>query len=533
MKYLYLILLSLLLLGGKVEAVEKKTSVENVLQDLDEALLHKKKFHAAKELRIAKIKKDLQAATDFNVRDAIYRDIYTEYLHYQTDSALYYVNKRGEELLKNNYLPGQQYEVILGRAEIMAIMGMYNESLEELQKIRPESLTGDILLSYYRTLRGYYGWLTDYTVAEAAKKKYIEKTNAYRDSILLNSPKGMNYDIAYAEKCIGDGRPDSAFHCLEKYIGKTPDIKQSAYIYYTLAEACQAMGNVDRQIYYLAKTALLDLRMAEREYASLQKLARLVFQKNDLVRAYRYLNCSMEDAVNCNARLRFMEVTEYYPIIDKAYTAKELQERRNTQRMLVIVSLLAFLLIVLAAYLYYWMKKISVVRSHLYEANRKLVSANADLAKTGKIMEVYIAQYLDRCVMYLDKLEQYRRSLEKLAMASKIEDLFKAIRSEQFLRDERKAFYMEFDKSFLDLFPNFISDFNNLLTEEGRIYPKSGELLNTELRIFAMIRLGVTDATRIAHFLGYSLATVYNYRSKIRNKALRDKDRFEQEVMNL
>ena len=179
------------------------------------------------------------------------------------------------------------------------------------------------------------------------------------------------------------------------------------------------------------------------------------------------------------------------------------------------------------------MKKLSVMRRNLYHANKKLVEANRNLAQTGKIKEVYIAKYLDRCVIYLEKLEQYRRSLEKLAMASKIDQLFKAIKSEEFLRDERKTFYDEFDRSFLDLFPNFIEDFNNLLTEDGRIYPKKDEHLNTELRIFALIRLGVTDANRIAHFLGYSLATVYNYRSKIRNKAKGNKDNFEQDVMNL
>ena len=287
------------------------------------------------------------------------------------------------------------------------------------------------------------------------------------------------------------------------------------------------------QVYYLAKTALLDMQMAVREYASLQKLARVMYSRGDLERAYRYLNCSMEDAVACNARLRFLEVTEYYPIIDKAYKTKEAEERAVTRKMLIIVSVLAVLLIALTAYLYYWMKKLTVMRRRLYEANRKLVSANQNLAETGKIKEVYIARYLDKCVGYLEKLEQYRRSLEKLAMASKIDELFKTIRSEQFLRDERKLFYNEFDKSFLDLFPNFIEDFNALLQEEGKIYPKSGELLNTELRIFALIRLGVTDANRIAHFLGYSLATVYNYRSKIRNKAAGDKEAFEQAVMNL
>lgn len=118
-------------------------------------------------------------------------------------------------------------------------------------------------------------------------------------------------------------------------------------------------------------------------------------------------------------------------------------------------------------------------------------------------------------------------------MSSRIDDLFKAIKSEQFIRDERNEFYNEFDKSFLKLFPNFITSFNNLLVEEARIYPKSDELLTTELRIFALIRLGVVDSNKIAHFLGYSLATIYNYRSRMRNKAVGDKDQFEQDVMNL
>ena len=200
--------------------------------------------------------------------------------------------------------------------------------------------------------------------------------------------------------------------------------------------------------------------------------------------------------------------------------------------MLLCVSLLSFFLIIAVFYLYRWMKKLSVMRLNLKQANNQLKFTNEELEQTGKIKEVYIARYLDRCVVYLDKLEQYRRSLAKLAMASRVEELYTSIKSDQFIRDERKAFYNEFDKSFLDLFPNFIQSFNNLLQEDGRIYPKSGELLTTELRIFALIRLGVTDSNQIAHFLSYSLATIYNYRSKLRNRAL-NKDTFEEEVMKL
>ena len=275
------------------------------------------------------------------------------------------------------------------------------------------------------------------------------------------------------------------------------------------------------------------MKTAVREYAALQRLARLLYEQGDLERAYRYLNCSMEDAVACNARLRFLEVTEFYPIIDRAYVAKENRERLMMHRMLLLVSVLAVMLIVLLSWLWIWMRKLSAMRKELYTANRELQVVNDQLEQTGKIKEVYIVRYLERCVSYLEKLEHYRRLLEKLAMASKIDELFKMIRSEQFLRDERKKFYAEFDKSFLDLFPNFVEDFNLLLVEDGRIYPKPHELLNTELRIFALIRLGVTDTTQIAHFLGYSLATVYSYRSKMRNRAKGDKDHFEQDVMKL
>lgn len=164
--------------------------------------------------------------------------------------------------------------------------------------------------------------------------------------------------------------------------------------------------------------------------------------------------------------------------------------------------------------------------------NKQLQLVNKELAETGKIKEMYIGRYLDRCVSYLDKLETYRRSLARLAMSSHVEELYKAIKSEQFIHDERKAFYQEFDKSFLELFPDFITSFNALLQPAYQIVPKSNELLTTELRVFALIRLGISDSNSIAHFLNYSLATIYNYRSRIRNKAIHPEN-FEESLKNL
>jgi DNA-binding CsgD family transcriptional regulator len=162
----------------------------------------------------------------------------------------------------------------------------------------------------------------------------------------------------------------------------------------------------------------------------------------------------------------------------------------------------------------------------MYDINKKL-------EETGKIKDVYIAKYLDRCANYLNKLDSYRHSLVKYAMSSRVDELFKAIRSDEFINEERRNFYAEFDRAFLDLFPDFVAAFNALLADDAQVVPKKGELLTTELRIFALIRLGVVDSSRIANFLGYSVATIYSYRSKMRNHARGDKEQFEQEVMNL
>lgn len=508
-----------------------KNSNEEVLKRLDRVIDNKTACHVQKEKEIVDLKQRLHRSKDNREKYELCGSLFNAYLHYQADSALYYINGKMNLLPLLNH-PELKNEIVINRAEVMGVMGMYNEALEQLERVDPLELERETLAYYYRTYRAYYGWVADYTTNDAEKVKYLKKTDAYRDSILIATDPCVDRSIVWAEKKIINGRVDSALVILSDLLKETPDERQKGYIYYTLSEAYDMRGDIQKEIYYLALTAITDLKSSIREYASLQKLAQLMYEVGDLDRAYKYLNCSMEDAVACNARLRFIEVTQFFPIIDKAYKLKEEKEAdfpysfNQCQFAFFIFACCYF-------YLYRWMKKLSVMRRNLSLANQQMQEVNAELAQTGKIKEVYIARYLDRCVIYLDKLEFYRRSLAKLAMASRIDDLFKAIKSEQFIRDERKDFYNEFDKSFLELFPHFITSFNELLVEEGRIYPKSGELLTTELRIFALIRLGVTDSNRIAHFLGYSLATIYNYRSKMRNKAIGNKETFEQEVMNL
>ncbi len=530
----HIFILLLVLCARPICSWSSETDSQNriLLEQLDKAISERNQYHQNREHRIVHFKERLRQITDMEGKYKFADLLFKEYLHYQTDSALHYVCMKEEiaSLLHNGEL---QYETCINRAEIYGVMSMYYEALLALQKVNPKNLDSDLLSYYYHTYRAYSGWAADYTTDISVRQRYVRQTDLYRDSILIVEDSPIEQCIVRSEKLILSHQEDKAIGMLKELQQQPINLRYQAYVNYTLYEACKAKSDTASQIRYLASTAINDMEMAVREYASLQKLAILMFMAGDYERAYRYLNCSMEDAVACNARLRFIEVAEFYPIIDNTYKLETIKKHHVFIRLLIIISTLAFLLIIALVFLYRWMKKISLMKEQLHLTNRRLIDVNRNLAQTGKIKEVYIAHYLDRCVSYLDKQEQYRRSLEKLAMASKLDELFNAIKSQDFLREERRLFYDEFDKTFLNLFPNFVDDFNNLLTDEGKIFLRSNESLNTELRIFALIRLGVTDASHIAHFLGYSLTTVYNYRSKIRNKAKGDKDLFEKEVMNL
>ena len=323
------------------------------------------------------------------------------------------------------------------------------------------------------------------------------------------------------------------------------DDHSKAMITYTLSEAYRLEGDKKGQKHFLALSAIADLKSAVKEYVSLRKLASLVYEDGDIDRAYNYLKCSLEDATLCNARLRTLEISQVFPIIDQAYQLKTKRQQQEMKISLICISLLSVFLLVAIFFVYKQMKKVAAARrevidtntllqelnGELHDSNSQLKEMNHTLSEANYIKEEYIGRYMDQCSTYLDKMDLYRRSLNKIAATGRVEELYKAIKSSQFLEEELKEFYANFDMTFLQLFPNFVEEFNALLVEP--MQPKQGELLNTELRIFALIRLGITDSTKIAQFLRYSVTTIYNYRTRVRNKALGERDEFEAKVMKI
>lgn len=521
-------------------------STDALLREIDGLVKNRRTYGVEKETRITDLKRLLAEAASDEQRYGFCGRLFDEYRAYNLDSSFVYAQRKEElahRLNKQDYLD----DSAMNMAEVMGTTGMYKEALELLGKIDRKTLPDYLYGYYYHLYRTIYGLMGDYAVTEKAKKEYYRMTDLYRDSLLqVNASDSLGHALVMADKCIVHARYDEAIDMLMEYYRKPSlDDHAQAMIAYTISEGYRLKGDKQGQKHYLALSAIADLKSAVKEYVSLRKLASLVYEEGDIDRAYNYLKCSLEDATLCNARLRTLEISQVFPIIDKAYQLKTERQQREMKISLICISLLSVFLLAAIFFVYKQMKKVAAARrevvdtntllqelnEELHDSNSQLKEMNHTLSEANYIKEEYIGRYMDQCSTYLDKMDLYRRSLNKIAAAGRVEELYKAIKSSQFLDEELKEFYANFDVTFLQLFPNFVDEFNALLTEP--MQPKPGEQLNTELRIFALIRLGITDSTKIAQFLRYSVTTIYNYRTRVRNKALGEREEFEAKVMKI
>lgn len=510
-------------------------SLRTVLQELDLVVDNRKVYDNRKEQKIERLKESISLAGNDSVRYEIYNKLFREYFNYQTDSALHYV------FLKENLARAKQWnyedELRMNRSELFSTMGMYKEAIDMLEEIDSKRLPTKQLKYYYAMCSSLYGLVAGYSSTLKEREEYYQASTSYRDSLLpLYTPDTEFYYRLKAGQLMARKSYQEAVDVLQRVPPELIEGHTVGLVAFDLSTAYEGLGNVELEMYYLAKSAIVDLKLSIKEYIALHKLAYLLYQKGDIERAYKYLNRSMADAVFCNARFRAISITQSYPIIDRAYKVKSAQEQHLRQILMFISLGVMLLLAVMVLYISRQMHKLKIARlelsnmnEQLQHVNKQLYQVNQELSSANMIKQEYIVHYLDQCTMYLDKMENYRRSLENLSISKDLKNLFKAIKSESFITEEREKFYKSFDETFLSLFPHFVESFNALLRDEERIYPHPGELLSTELRIFALIRLGITDSNKIARFLRYSLTTIYNYRSKVRNKA-KDKTQFEIQV---
>lgn len=512
-----------------VQAVGQDTA--SLLDTLDITLRESHKYIDARRAKIAGLKAELaRAATDAE-RYRLAGCLREEYRSFDIDSALYFAN---EKMAAARRIGNASYisDARMNLAETSGVYGMYKEALDYIDSVDKGVLDVYQMEYYYHVYRNIYGLMADNCSNAVIKKRYLALTDSYRDSILLvNSPGSFNYVIVKADKDNVHGRYDEAIKILKGAYSKFDNIHGKALLDYSLAMAYAGKGDTANEKRHLILSAINDIRSGIREYTSLRLLAVMLYKEGDVDRAYAYMTRCMDDAAACNSLWRIYEVQKAFPIINKVYHHKLDRQRMVIFCSLVFIILLTLFLAVAILVIKKQMRKVSAARRQAQEANVRLKELNRELSESSHIKEEYIAHYIDQCSLYIDKMDKYRKHLQKVAQKGGAKELFEEIRSKSFIDNELKDFYAQFDDSFLNLFPNFVDDFNNLLVPEQRIRLKPSEKLNTELRIFALIRLGISSSTKIANFLRYSVTTIYNYRVRLRNAAAGDREKFDDAVM--
>lgn len=526
-------------------------SLDSLLNVLDKTIKEADTYVQIKENKLHELKKKARKTSPFSVeRYNLNNDIYLEYKAYSSDSALHYLN---ENMLLARQLNDKERElkIQLELSYLLSSIGMYMEAADILNLIDRQTLPSSLLGYYYTCYEHVY---FEAGAAQPRYKmfasRYAKLSHAYRDSMQVTlDPSSATYLWLRETRLREAGKYDEALEFSDRRLAEasfgTPQYALVAYQRFRLFES---MGKKDEHLYYLVLSAISDVRSAIKEQSSLMVLAQELNSKGDLKRAYDYINFSWEISQFYKTRLRsWMNITPL-SMINGNYQDIIKQQNRELLIYITCVALLALLLVIALIYIYRQMKALSIAKKGLQEVNERLFSlneeleevnchlrsTNLELSESNLIKEAYIARFFKLCSVYVDRLQAYRKLVNKKLQRGQVAELLKMTHlSNDIVTVEVQELYANFDSAFLHLFPNFVESLNALLLPEEQIVLKPDELLNTELRIFALIRLGIKDSSQIAELLHYSVNTIYNYRSRVKTKARVSRDDFEDLVAKI
>ena len=529
--------------------VAKSHTLDSLLLVLDKNITSCKIYSDKKDIRIRTLKEKLHLnqlsnETTYHLQESLYK----EYKSYICDSAIFYLNKNIElaQQINDSY---KLNESIIKLSYLLSSSGMYMEAIDVLKMVNKSSLSKEQLMNYFIAYDHVYGELGYYTQNHKIGTHYTLRSKMYKDSIYqIASPDSEIYLSMEETRLRDEGKLQEALAINDKRLSQvTINSPEYAALMYYRALIFREQKEQDNYIRCLSLSSIADIRSAIKDHASLWMLAQALLDRGDLERAYQYMNFSWTESKFYNARLRAWQSADDLSLIDDTYQLMLRQRNSELKIYILIVSLLSLLLFIALCYIYRQVKHLRTARQNLLKVNTQLENlnkelqkinfslqtANKDLAESNQIKEVYIARFIKLCSTYVDHLDTYRRMVHKKVLTNQITELLHLTRSNSILEEALNELYENFDSAFLNLFPNFIEQFNSLLQENEQIRPKKNNTLNTELRIFALIRLGITDSSQIAEFLHYSVNTIYNYRAKVKNKARISREDFEEVIANI
>ena len=523
-----------------------QSKLDSLISVLDNTIENEADYISSKSKAIEKIKKQLPKAKSLKERYSIFLSLGENYQVFVADSAQHYSNLAiavAKEL--NDPYKLNQSRILL--ASVESKTGMFPISLDILKQMDQSVMDTKQRIAYLKTLSEVYIYWMEYQQGHDTQG-LVQRRDEVRDSLIAILPSSsMEYAVNIGTKYIEQNQLEEAERILRKNYEPGKENTRDYSIYMSiLAYLYEMKGDRDAQMHNLALSAISDVRGSIMENLSLRTLAVKLYEKGDFQRANFYIKKSLRDANLFNARLRNLQVSRILPIIDKAYEEEKLAQQQRLKSLLIVVTILSIVLLGAAALIFRQMKKVSRSRKEISCINEKLVSLNQELflanekqalmnenlSESNLVKEQYIHSFLEMCTEYIARLENFKRIAGGKLRSGQSAELLKIVESSQIVNDELKKLYSNFDKAFLNVYPNFVSQLNSLLRPEEIYEDKKDGTLNHELRVFALIRLGVNDHNQIATFLHYSVRTVYNYRSKVKNKAL-NPETFEAQILGI
>ena len=534
-----------------------------LLHSLDSLLEQQDLFVRVKEERIKQLKMQYSRVKDVKELYAMNRMVYLEYRVYDADSALHYINKNIQLAQQTD---NRTWEVVslLEQSFVLTSSGLLTEALKAVSDIQPEELPQNLRSEYFGRLCTLYSRLRDYSSENSQlSEHYNNLQKAFRDSVYLTAtPDELRYWNCRAWLYLGTPEIEPVKQAFEENKQTlSNDSRKYSIATYNLSAIYRSENNESKYLENLILSAMADIRSVNGDIGSLQEIAEYLFKHGEIDRAYNYILYCSQKAMLFHNRVRIVKMSHLQNQIYKAYQEQSRTQQKRLQASLIAVSFLFLVLIGAFLFIRKQMRrlkeanlkldstnqKLSVnmdalstahqrleeVNIQLKDLNTQLQEVNDQLRESNYVKEEYIGYVFNICSTYISKLEEFRKNINRKLKVGQIEDVKAITDSSATASNELKEFYQNFDTIFLHLYPDFVGDFNALLLPEERIELKEGELLNTELRIHALIRLGITDSVKIADFLHCSAQTVYNNRLRTRNKSIIPKEDFINAVKKL
>ena len=539
MRHLIIIIITLM-----IQPIYVKGDNNQLYKQLDAALAQRAHYVELKEKSLNEIKQGAKYVTSNEDKLKLYEQLANEYKAYEYDSAMTYVNK-GLILAQksNNIFFNKRFQ--LSQTRLLITRGFYAEAKEILQKIEPKEEPRDYQFLYYYTMYGLYNnWSTYCENNEFSKNYDLKKVEYLKKAIELSPKKDAFYYYLMGELYYFSNHPNN--NKTIQYYKKALSMEKAnsrlhAMTAFALSEVYQKANNLELMEHYLLVAAISDITSATKENVALQDIALFIYKHKtrSLNKAQEYINLSLEDAYTYKSRLRRIEISSKLQLITNAYT----DDIKTTNRLLNIALLVIILLLLGVGISSLFIRKknrllkqkkdeITATSAKMEILNEQLHLINAELKNTNQKRERLVKVYIDLSYKNIERNQKLRTLAVRKIKANQSKELLSLLSSSSSTERENKEFLTEFDKSFLALYPTFVNELNQQLTESAHIQLKENGEMPPILRVCALLRLGITESSKIAGILSYSPQTVYNYRSLLKNNAI-DKEHFEENVLRL